>query len=775
MQTLTELIEEKIAIAHAYRGLDSINPVEIVIEDEFRNKYSILVSRFEPDAVTVPFNVCWINNDPAHKDYKTMQRRVDAENYDEGGYRYSWSVISEVAEIFTELQYYKKAADPILGEVEDFGLLPATKVDLGAFRLTAETQAPEDVTSISDTDPRMSDSRDPKDHNHGEQVTTMLAAGIIESEDVHGDPVFSQAISYVSANAPTKGDVFSITGVSLDGLSFTGEWKKPNTIIAYEGPRPVLLHVLGPVEIVDGLTNHVLRANVEMDDGSTFVSVQAKWEVIANGVWGKVGANTGVFQALEVQQQQIVRVKATWVHPESGDTITNFIDITIRDTSGVVRLTGLQILGPGQLLKTDAATTYTVQAEFSNGETSLVNPNSFTSSNPQAGNFVSGVLTPSVSQMGNKTTTLTATYIQGGISKTSTLVVLVKDTVVYPDVVTIVGVASLNQNTFSDYTISVHYTDGSTATKTAKSWSMEDSTYATVSVSGRLTAKALVVKGDKQVVIKTTYSENGVDLAAQKQVTVKDNIVYPVSAKITGPLSVLAGQTGQYKLMVKYTDNTEVERTPSLWASANTTNATITNTGLMTAKNISSAATVQLSATYSEQGVNLNPTLNVQVTVPAPQGIRWGVAKFANKNFTGGIIEPLTQQQIEYGVTNANTPQGLQYDHWANVQAFFDAVMTNSLPPAGGLLDTMVGVDEYAYVAYPSNISSLSYLDLISNFPETLTGVQWPDDVVGEPSPPTPDTVTVNVSVGGVVGQWKIQRMDFAGPMARKWQITANT
>lgn len=774
MQTLTAFIEEKIAIAQEYRGLDSINPVEIVIEDEYRNKYSILVSRFEPDAVTVPFNVSWINTDPAHKDYKTLQRRVDAENYDDSHYRYSWSVVSTVEEIFSELQYYKKAADPILGEVEDFGMLPATKVDLGVFRLSNNGADEDHAAGVSDTDPRMSDSRDPLPHDHGELITTMIASGTIESED-DGVAVFNPVTTYVSANAPNKGDIFIINAISTDGLTVQGEWKKPNAEIGYEGPLPVSLTVIGPDVIVDGLTNHVLRANVSMDDGSTFVSVQAVWEVVANGTWGKVGRNTGVFQALAVTEQQIVRVRATWIHPDSGVSISNFIDITIRDASGVVRLTGLQIQGPGELAKGGAAQLYQVLAEYSNGDSNLVNPQTFTSSNPQAGNFVAGTLTPQSTLAGNKTTTLSASFTSGGVTKTSTLDVLVRDADVYPDSITISGASSVDQGTTSDYTLSVHYTDGTTANKPAQSWSMEDSTYATVSVSGRLTAKALVVPGDKSVVLKATYTEKGVSLNAQKPITVKDNINYPVSAKITGPLSVQAGQTGQYLLMVKYKDNTEVAKTPTQWTSGNTTNATIDNTGLMTAKPISSAATVTLSATYSEKGVNLNPTLNVQITVAAAQGIRWGVAKFANKNFTGGILEPLTQQQIEYGVTNANTPQGLQYDHWAGPQAFFDAVMTHTLPAVGGILDTMVGTDEYAYVAYPANISSLSYLDLISNFPETLTGVQWPDDVVGEPSPPTPDTVTVTVTVGGVSGQWKVQRMDFAGPMARRWQITANS
>jgi len=774
MQTLTDFIEEKIAIADDFRGLDSINPVEIVIEDAYKNKYVVLVSRFEPDAVTVPFNVCWINNDPNHKDYKTLQRRVDAEGYDDGNYRYVWSVISTVEEIFTELQYYKKAADPILGEVDDFGLLPATVSTFGAFRVSVDPEVEDDTVSVADTDPRMSDDREPVDHDHGDQITTMIAGGFSEVDDGEGGTTQEQNIVYVSANPPNKGDIFVVTAVSPDGLSYTGEWKAPDTSIGYTGPLPASLLVVGPGVIVDSLTNHVLRANVTMDDGTVYKSVQAVWEVIDNGEWGKVGKNTGVFQALEVFAQQTVRVKATWTHPDSGVSISNFIDITIRDASGVVRLTGLQIQGPGQLDKGGAPQLYQVVAEYSNGDTNLVNPNSFTSSNAQAGTFVNGTLTPQSTLAGNKVTTLTASFTSGGVTKTSTLTVTVRDADVYPDGITIQGAGSVNQGTTSDYTISVHYTDGSTQTKNATAWSLSSTTDATIAVSGRLTAKAITVPGNKSVTINASLTEKGVTLTGSLPVTIVDNINYPVSAKITGSLSVAAGATSQYTLMVKYKDNTEVAKTPSAWTSSNTTNATIDNTGLLTAKNISSAATVTVGATYSEKGVNLSPTLNVQVTVAAPQAIRFGIAKFANKNFTGGIIEPLTQQQIEYGVTNDHTPGGLQYDHWANVQAFFNAVMTQTIPATGGTIDTSVGLDEYLYVAYPATISSLSYQDLVSNFPATLTGVNWPDDVVGEPSPAPSDVALVNVTVGGVTGQWKVQRIDYAGPMQTKFAVTVN-
>uniref|UniRef100_A0AB39CDZ0 Tail protein n=1 Tax=Pseudomonas phage HRDY3 TaxID=3236930 RepID=A0AB39CDZ0_9VIRU len=107
MATLTEFIDDKIAIALNYRGLSKFNPVEIIVEGNGK-KFVVLVSLLEPDTLTVPYNVTWINADPNHEDYKVLMRRVDAEKYDDKDYRGSWSVLSSVEEIFTEEQYFKK-------------------------------------------------------------------------------------------------------------------------------------------------------------------------------------------------------------------------------------------------------------------------------------------------------------------------------------------------------------------------------------------------------------------------------------------------------------------------------------------------------------------------------------------------------------------------------------------------------------------------------------------------------------------------------------------
>jgi hypothetical protein len=727
--TLIEFIEDKIAIADNYRGLDDINPVEIVIEDAYKNKYTILVSHFEPDAVTVPFNVSWINNNPNHKDYKKLLRRVDATSYDNSGYHYVWSVLSTVEEIFAEQQFWKKQADPILGEVDKFGLNPATVKVAGAFFLTDDGADAATRAAISNSDPRMSDARDPLPHIHAQSPATKFASGR------NGDN--SQFIIYTEADAPNAGDILVVTGIAADGKSATGVWQKPVVDIAYTGPRPASLTIMGPTSNIDSLTSHVLRAYVAMDDGTVLNSVMATWSIESGAQFGIIGANTGVFTALAVDQNEVVRVKATWTDPTSGVTISNTFDITIRDASGVLKPVALQILGPGSFFK-DTTATYSVQALFNDGTTALVNPNSFTSSNPLAGNFVNGVLTPDPAQTLNQATVLTATFSLNGFTVSATLNVVVKDTNIYPDSIVINGASSLNENTTSTYSLTVHYSDGTTAAKDATSWSVSDNTLASISLTGVLTANHQGTPGNKNITLTATYTEAGVTQTAQFPVTIVDDINYPVSAIITGSLSVTAGTTAQYQLEVTYKDGSKQFKTPSLWTSSNTSVAAIDNTGLLTAAALASSTAITIGATYSELGVTLSPTLNVQVLVDAIYPIHFGVAMFANSQFTGGVLSPLTADQISMGVSTTNNPiTGRAYEHWTGPQDFFDTMLTNTLPNTGGDIPTVTADDEYLYIAYDARITSLSFIDKSNSFPVTMEGVNYPDEsgVIPTPAP----------------------------------------
>jgi len=752
--TLTEFIDEKIAIALNYRGLSKFNPVEIIVEGNGK-QFVVLVSLLEPDTLTVPYNVTWINADPEHEDYKVLMRRVDAEKYDDKNYRGSWSVLSSVDEIFTEDQYFKKDADPILGAVPDFRPPLASQQRLGGFTLSegSEPEDGEDPVVVYTNDSRMSDAREPLPHSHPDFPRTKLSTGDGTENYV------------VVKGEPVAGYMLFITEDSGDG-NFVAEWLPPTTEFAYVGPRPISVSVVGPTEKVNGNTNHVLRADVLMDDGSKFFSVQATWTLTVNAEFGTINQNTGVFHANPVAIDTPVTARASWKHEESGVVVFHDYVITINGDPSIVLLQSIRIVGPTQFLKSETGT-YTVEATYSDNSKQIVTPNAFVSSNTTAGTFSNGVLTPRQSQVRDVTTKLTATYVSGGVTRTAELNVTIKDPAIYPNSIVINGANSVDQDSTSTYVGRVTFSDGTTSDVTA-AWTVTATTYATIgAATGVLTAKPLTVPGSKSVEINVSFTQNGQTVTAKKTVAIADTKNWPVSGAITGPNSLAPLETQTFTYAVTYADGSTVNKTP-VWSSSDTSKATVAQDGKVTG--VADGAT-NIRATYSEDGVNLNATKAITVvtgSVVIPP-LRYGVAMFSNVNFTGGpIASEITQEERDYGVTEETSPSGKQYTHWTGLDDFVSKVMTNTLSLQPGEtaknIETTITVDDYVYLMWDARAGDTFIIDLQNSFNVTFDGINYRNDVLGNEDglpgydPNLPKQLTVQYDDGTGVRPWIIVR-----------------
>lgn len=721
--TLTEFVDEKLAIALDYRGLSKYNPVEIVIEGNGQT-FVVLVSYLEPDTLTVPHNVSWIMADPEHADYKVLMRRVDAENYDGNGYRGSWSVLSTVETIFDEPQFFKKDSDPILGEVEQFRPPIATDKSYGGFYVSHVEPGTEAAPVVVGTnDLRMSNPRDPKPHSHPNTPATMLTAG-------DGTTKYANVST---VNDPVAGQMLFITGTDGDG-NYVGEWAFPTAEFPYVGPKPESIEVIGPVTPVLGGTNHVLRADVLMDDATILNSVKAVWTLGTNAEWAQINPATGVFKAGLVAVDTPVTVRATWTHVDSGEVV--FIDyiITIIGDPTLVILDYISVGGPTQFLKSETGT-YPVTAHFTDGSTSVVTPNVFISSNTNSGTFVGGVLTPQGGQIGDVSTRLTATYVFGGITRSAHIDVTIKDPTVYPASIAINGPVQVDQDDSINLLAHVTFTDGTQADVNNATWSVVSTVFATITTPGGiLTAKPFTVPGSKSVTVNVSFTQNGVTKTASKVIAIADTKNWPASAKVLGDPTVEPSTTSNYTYEVTYDDGSKVLKTP-VWSSSDETKMTIDAAGLATYNTTESTVTVR--AVYSEDGINLNANLVVTiatapVVVPA---MRYGSAMFANRDFTGGpIAGEITQEEIDLGVQAATSPSGRPYDHWANFAAFVAAKMTNVATFVGGVAEISASLakDDFFYIMWPKSLGS-NLLTLLQpgDFNETMSGVNWRNDLLG--------------------------------------------
>lgn len=756
--TLTEFVADKIAVALNYRGLSKLNPVEFVIEGNAQ-KFIVLVSLLEPDTLTVPYNVTWINADVNSEDYGVLMRRVDAEKYDDKGYRGSWSVLSTVEEIYEEEQYYKKDSDPILGEVQQFLPPLAATTRIGGFRTTVdrEDDTEEEIRVVVTTnDPRMSDAREPKPHTHPNEPRTMLSAG-------DGSNVY---VNISTENDPVAGDVLFIKEQDEDG-NFIGYWDKPSTEFAYVGPLPTSITAVGPADKVNGNSNHILRADVALDDGTKIYSVKATWSLVDHLNDASINKNTGVFHANPVGNDTPVTVRATWTHEESGVTIHVDFVIIIKGDPSLIILDSITIEGPATFAKSTIGT-YTVIAHYTNGETETVTPNVFTSSNSVAGTFSGGVLTPKTTQVRDITTQLSATYVKDGVTRTGTLNVKITDPNVYPDSIAIVGANSLDQNTTSDYKAHVKFSDGTEADVTA-TWSVAATTYATVDQTGKLTAKELTTEGSKTVKLQVSFTQNTVTLTATKDVAIADTKIWPASAAITGSGTVAPGETQNYVYTVTYKDGSTKVVTPTAWASSNQAFATVDSTGKLVG--VADGA-ITLSATYSEAGKNLNASKAVTIetgTVTIPP-LRYGKAMFSNVNFTGGpIASEITQEEADYGVTAETSASGKQYTHWTGFEDFAAKVMTKTLDLKPGETKNFtetIATDEYVYIMWDARAGDTYLVDLANDFNVTFIGINYRNDVLGneeglpEYDPNLSPVRTVQFDDGTGLRPWKIIRQE---------------
>lgn len=752
--TLTEFIEDKIAIAKDFRGLSKYNPVEIVVENGV-DKFSILVSYLEPDTLTVPYNVTWINANPEHEDYKTLMRRVDAEKYDNSGYRGSWAVLTTVEEIYNEVQYFKKESDPILGEIDKFRPPLASVKMAGGFYLPVEPETVGDPIVVGNNDPRNFDKRAPKPHSHQKEPITMLSAG-----DGTGRYVAT------TTNDPVAGDMLFITGEDEYG-NYIGTWLPPTTEFAYMGPRPISVHVVGPINLVNINSNHVLRADVSFDDGSTVQNAKVTWIIkpeSENADKGTINPATGVFHANAVAVDTPVYVTATYTHPESGVTVEVDFVIVIKGDPTLVLLTSIRIEGPAQFDKNQTGT-YTIVATYSDNSTRTVTPNVFTSSNTNAGTFAGGILTPKAGQMYDVNTKLSATYVELGISRTATLNVVIKDPTVYPKTITITGPVEVNQNDSVTLNAHVVFTDNTEADVQGV-WSVTSSTYATIAQNGELTAKELVAPGSKSVEVGVSFTSNTVTVTTKKTIAIVDNKIWPVSAAISGPSTVAPLGTAQYVYAVTYSDGSIVERAPN-WSVTDSTYGTINSTtGLLTAT--SSLGNTVVRASYSESGMNLNATKSVAVeaVIEVLPALRYGTAMFTSNDFLGGPKTP-TSEELDYGVDPTNSPSGRPYVHYTGMDEFIATVMTNTLTLAVGetkTFSTTINVDDFIYVMWPASAGNTEFVDLANGFNVTFDGINHRNAELGNTEglpgydANLPTTLTVQYDDGTGERPWIIVR-----------------
>ena len=362
------------------------------------------------------------------------------------------------------------------------------------------------------------------------------------------------------------------------------------------------LAIAGPTSVNEGATaTYTATATYS---NSTTKAVAATFTAT-----GSATISGGTLTAAQVTGNGAATVNASYT--EGGVTRTATRAVTIVDTTPpppVVTLTALAINGPTSVNE-GATATYTATATYSNSTTKAV-----TATYTVTGNAtMSGATLTAAQVTANGSATVTASYTEGGVTRTATRNVTIVNVAATLTSLAISGPVTVNEGATGAFTATATYSDATTRTVTP--------TY-TVTGPGTMAAGTFTagqVTGNGTATINASYTEGGVTRTASRSVTILD-LTALSGLTINGPATAAEGTTATYTATASYTNAASKTVTPT-WSV--TGPATITTAGILTAGQVTGNQSAALTASYTEGGVTRTATANLSITdsvTPPPPG-----------------------------------------------------------------------------------------------------------------------------------------------------------
>lgn len=314
------------------------------------------------------------------------------------------------------------------------------------------------------------------------------------------------------------------------GIEVTGTL--PITIEAYKAPVVLVsLTVAGPNTVEEGKSGTYL-VHAHYSD-LTSKTVTAETFTANNPVLTVVNQTV---TAGQVDQDSIAVLTATYT--EADVTVTGTLPITITNVLVAKTLVSISINGAINILH-ETSNAYTVIANYSDSSSIEVTPTEFKIVGLDAYSVLTGQML-SVGTVDKPThmVTLSATYIESGVTKNATLEVLVKGVEIATITsIEIVGPTQVEELKTGLYTARVIMSDQTILDPAEAAWEIvQGTTYATLDQNGNLYANE--VTQDRAVLIRATVGTQYMD----KAVTIKNVItVTPTGIQIVAPLTLTEG------------------------------------------------------------------------------------------------------------------------------------------------------------------------------------------------------------------------------------------
>lgn len=422
--------------------------------------------------------------------------------------------------------------------------------------------------------------------------------GVFSALETTGNKVTKITASYTSAGR-TVGSELDVTVV--DATNY-----------------PVSAVVEGPSTMEEGSdAEYFLR--VTFTDATTSLVPVTDWASSKPSV-GVINPTTGAFtSAANLTTTSTTTVSGSYT--SEGITVSAEKIVTVEDVT--VYPISATIDGPS-VVDSLATQQFELRVTFEDNSTMIMPASSWTSSNMGTAGTINteGLFTAKENKTGtNINTTLTAKYSLDGREVTATKVIGVRDTTNYPASIAISGPNSVNSSTESgagtaQYSATVTYLDGTTATSPAGTWEVSGANVSdpigTIDTTGLFTANQKPGGATRNITVKFQYTEHGRTINGSKSVSL---VVVPVPTAITiiGDATIASGSTKTYTAQATMSNGTtqNVAATFSTTASADV--ATITEAGVVTTGNAAADTAITLAATYTANGLTVSIERNVTV------------------------------------------------------------------------------------------------------------------------------------------------------------------
>jgi len=584
------------------RGLTPRNPITYEFKPYANNQkdvYQVVVSYTEPSFADKPYNLIWIDGNPLSPKFQKVLLRTS--HVSDGTYRGTWEEISDYANLFKSSQFFRA----IVENAFDLGIDPgqlntpiAGTTRIGKVILKDNQTA---SIAVSDSDPRMSDKRNPTSHDHADYPRTKIR---INSKD------FAQVDSSIT---PVAGAVLAIVGRDpMDIHKYIGEWRKPSLDnVDWTSPRLLNLRISlpGNASYMSDNTSVKLVATAEWENNVVQDPTGVVWSLEENVV-GVTISEQGIVTAPDLGADVVLKVTAKLKDPVYGKTIVGTYDLHIRNVFVPDdEIESISIAGKDSLFFRERDT-YIVYALFKKGGLVAVNPTNFTVDKNAL--ILTGMIGEGSRIDADTKCVLTATYEYNGNSYTGTKEVTVKAQRMTE--LQINGASSIASSGTASYTFIAVWSNGDKEQVTPDFFNAVPSTY-TVIDGNKVTAKK-ETEANRSVELQAGFTSktNNQFIDAKKTITIVKEVTeeFMEDFIIQGADTIIEGRASAYRFLAIMNTGTNRTVDPDTFTSSNVSVAYIVNK-TVNANQVTQDTEITLSASYTYKGYTRTATKKITV------------------------------------------------------------------------------------------------------------------------------------------------------------------